>query len=153
MYPDFVYKTPLYINALRTADPPTSNYLVIEAIVGGKKVRCLIDSGAQPSVIKQSCVPIGTEIHRREITIRGVQGPNIGVLGLAQILIEVGNCFLKQDCLVIEDDSIIFPENTEIILGANFLAINEVDISTSRWCLLKDGKPLQRLQPSWVDGR
>ena len=54
------YKTPLEINAIKELSErvPNNSYLVVPVVIGGKHLRALLDSGAQPCVLKKSYVPI-----------------------------------------------------------------------------------------------
>ena len=97
------------------------NYLVVSAKIGNKEVKALIDTGAQPTVIKRSCVPIGTIITKGSLTIKGVHGPTVKVSGTADVHIEIGHCIFTKNCIVVEDNAIDFPAGTSIIMGANFL--------------------------------
>ena len=129
------------------------NYLIVNSKVGNKFVNMLIDTGAQPTVIKLSTVPLGSPITQKDWFIKGLQGPKINICGTADIPFEIGSAFFIQNCIVVEDDAMDFPAEADVILGANFLVHNRVDISTSQWALMKDGEVLQHLQPSYVDGK
>ena len=131
----------------------TDCYLVISVKVGGKVVKSLIDSGAQPSVIKVSCVPIGTPIIKKNLSIVGIKGPSVSVYGTADIPMEVGNSLLIQNCVVVEDKAINFPANSDIIMGSNFVISQGLDISTSKWGVVKDGQVLEHFAPAQVDGQ
>ena len=128
------------------------NYLLVKVKVGGKWANALLDTGAQPSVIKLSFVPIGTEIVKKNISIKGVKGPNVTVCGTADIPFEMGQNIFWQNCVVIQDEAIDFPASSDIIFGANFIVHNQIDISTNKWALLREGSTLKFLEPSLVDG-
>ena len=67
------------------------NYFVVKCKVGNKEVKALIDTGAQPTVLKKSLVPLGTIIKRDNTSsIKGVQGPTIKTYGTAKIMLELG---------------------------------------------------------------
>ena len=66
------------------------NYLIVLMKISNRVVRCLVDTGAQPTVIKQSCVLIGTPIVDSNMYIKGVKGPPVQVCGTANIHMEVG---------------------------------------------------------------
>ena len=131
----------------------SDNYLLVSVKIGNKLLTALLDSGAQPTVIKLSCVPSSIPIVKEQIAIKGVKGPRVSVYGMAEIPIEVGNCIFKQKCIVVKDDQIDFPANADIIMGANFIILNNLDISSSEWALKKDGKVLEHFFPTLVDGK
>ena len=93
MYTEDVRNTPLFIHAMSSHNLSTipQNYLVITVRIGGKTLKSLVDTGAQPSVIKESCVPLGTIIKKTDICIKGVRGPKVKVLGFANIPIRPVN--------------------------------------------------------------
>ena len=126
---------------------------MISVKVGNRVLKALLDSGAQPSVINFSCVPIGTPIVKQNLTLKGVKGPPINVCGTADIIMEAGNSIFTQECVVVEDGQLDFPAHSELIIGANCLVQNRLDISTSRWALMKDDSVLEHLHPTRVDGK
>ena len=121
--------------------------------VGNRVLKTLLDSGAQPSVIKHSCVPIGTPIFKENLTLKGVKGPPIKVCGIADIIIEAGHSIFTQQCVVVEDSQLDFPAQSQLIIGANCLVQNQLDISTSRWALMKDDNVLEHLHATKVDDK
>ena len=127
--------------------------MIIHMKIGRNMVYGLVDTGAQPTVIKKSCVPIGTPIKDGNMSIKGVNGPHIKVSGKAEIPLEIGFKLFIQECIVVEDQLIDFPEDCGIILGNNFFAHNIVDISISKWALLHSNQVLTHLTPSWIDGK
>ena len=129
------------------------NYLVVQVKVGDKTAKALIDTGAQPSLIKRSYVPMGTEIVETNLSIKGVNGPKVTVHGTANIPFEIGNSIFHQSCLVIQDDAIDFPASSDIILGANFTVKQQMDISSTKWALVHEGEILKHLEPSMIDGQ
>ena len=128
------------------------NYLIVYIKVGNRVLRALVDTGAQPCVIKQSCVPLGTPIVPSNLYIKGVKGPAIAVCGTANIPMEVGNKIFMIECVVIEDTEIQFPADASIIIGVNMLANNSIDVSTSRWSLMYQDQTLKKLEPARIDG-
>ena len=127
--------------------------MLVPIRIGNRNANALLDTGAQCCVLKKSFVPIGTPIVKGDMSIKGVNGPQISVIGSAKIPIEFKNTLFIQDCIVTEDTSIDFPATCAIILGANFVANNKVDISTTRWALVYNKDILQPMNPSWIDGR
>ena len=128
------------------------NYLVISVKIGGKEVRALLDTGAQPCVLKKSCVPIGTPIKKQNMSLQGINGPKIQVYGTADIVLEVGNTLFTKEMVIVEDKELTFPAHTQLIIGANLLVHNQLDISTRKWGILQDGEVLKHLEPAWIDG-
>ena len=129
------------------------NYLIVLVKVGNKVIRALVDTGAQPTCIKQSCVPIGTPIQASDICVKGVKGPKIKVSGLASIWMEVGRRFFNVECVVIPDKAMDFPYNCGIIMGVNMMANNDIDVAHSRWALTQRDQVLQYLEPAKIDGK
>ena len=108
------------------------NYLVISVKIGGKDVRALLDTGAQPCVLKKSCVPIGTPIKKQNMSLQGINGPKVQVCGTADIVLEVGNSIFTKEMVIVEDKELQFPAHTQLIIGANLLVHNQLDISTRK---------------------
>ena len=129
------------------------NYLIVKMTIGKKEVLGLIDSGAQPNVIKESKVPIGTIIKDSTATLKGVKGPGIKVRGLADIPVEIGNLMVSIPCFIVADRAMHFPAKTSVILGTNAIVENELDISTRKWALFRHDKLVKNLQPTWVNGK
>ena len=100
-YPEEIWKSTLFMNTMNITEKwiTPDNYLLISGKIGNKEIVALIDTGAQPTVIKKSCVPIGTVITSKDLCIKGVQGPKIEICGTADIPIEVGYCILMQNCI------------------------------------------------------
>ena len=133
-------------------DKEQENYLILGINIGSQDARGLLDTGAQPSVLKESLVPPGTPIIKQKWFIKGVQGPKIEVIGSADIPIQIGDLTFIQNCLIIEDKAIDFPANTDLIIGTNFIVLNQLDIVVSNWALYQKGRFIQHLEPSYVDG-
>ena len=129
------------------------NYLTVTTNIEGRNTLALIDTGAQPCVIKRSCVPANTIINDNDTRIKGVNGPEIKVSGQAEVPIRINQTLFFQQCLVLEDSSMDFPANCGVIIGANFLAQHKVDIILSKWLLMHNGLILQPLNPSRVNGQ
>ena len=100
------------------------NYLVVKVVIGGIEALGLLDSGAQPCVIKESIVPMGTIISNSNVTLKGVKGPGIKVLGSAQVPMEMGSFMFTIPCFVVEDGAMHFPAQTSVILGTNCIVEN-----------------------------
>ena len=96
------------------------NYLIVPVTIGTKTVNALVDTGAQPTVLKLSCVPIGIPVVKGDMSIKGVIGPQIKVSGVAKVPIEFNNVLFMQDCIVVEDNCLDFPADCGIIIGAKF---------------------------------
>ena len=129
------------------------NYLIVLVKVGDKFIRALVDTGAQPTCIKRSCVPIGTPIQGSDMYVKGVRGPKVKVSGLASIWMEGGRRLFNVECVVIPDTAIDFPDQCGIIMGVNMMASNEIDVSHSRWSLTHKNQVLQNLEPAKIDGK
>ena len=67
------------------------------------------------------------------------------VCGTADINMEIGEHAFTVNCIVINDTDIDFPADASIIIGVNFLANNELDISISKWALMKQGDVIKIL--------
>ena len=130
-------------------------YFMLSCLLGlpsSYPVRALIDSGAMPTVIKEEVVPTGAIIKPTNVTISGVSNKKIEVAGITKLLIQIGNKLFTQDTFVIPPGAMTFPQGSAIILGANFLAPNDLGICASRWCLLHKTLPLKSLIPCKIGG-
>ena len=96
---------------------------------------------------------MGTIITEKHWKIKGVNGPTVDICGTADIPIEIGNSIFLQNTIIVDSSALEFPADVDIILGANFLVSNRLDVSTSRWSLLQSGRILQTLHPTLVDGK
>ena len=146
----------MLIHAVQTdqlVNEPITNYLIVNLRISNKIVRGLVDTGAQATVIKQSCVPIGTPVVNSDLQLRGVKGPPITICGTADIYMEVGGRIFKTNCVVMPDEAIDFPAGCDVIMGVNMLAQEEIDVSVSKWALMKQGQILQKFEPAEIDGR
>ena len=129
------------------------NYLVVLVKISNKEFTAVIDTGAQATVIKQSCVPIGTPIIDSNLFIKGVRGPPIKACGIANIHMVIGSQAFTVKCVVINDNDIDFPAGASIIVGADLLATNQLDLSTSRWALTNQNDIVKNLEPAIISGR
>ena len=152
--PDYYLGKTLRLYALSQNQPTDipSNYLIATIVIGNRKVKVLVDSGAQPAVIKESIVPLGTIVRESNVTLQGVKGPKIQIKGIADIPMEIGTSIFSATCLVVEDGAMNFPAATGMVMGNGFLAANKIDIATSKWALLKNEEVLQHLEPAWING-
>ena len=75
------------INSLNRGNLETpDSYIVCSVAIGNNYLEALIDTGAQPCVIKRSYVPEDSIISKVNWKIKGVQGPVVDVDGVAQFL-------------------------------------------------------------------
>ena len=73
-------------------------------------------------------------------------------MGTADIALEVGRAIFSHNMVIVEDGDLRFPENTDLILGADMLIGKQVDISTSRWGLVHEEEVLEYFEPTLVNG-
>ena len=57
------------------------------------KARCLWDTGAMPSILCQSMVPLGTVLKPTPVTLSGVSSKPIKVAGEAEVQIVLGKLY------------------------------------------------------------
>ena len=145
---------PILINSLNcpSSCKYVDNYLVVLVKISNKEFTAVIDTGAQATVIKQSSVPIGTPIMDSNLLIKGVRGPPIKVCGIANIHMVIGNQAFTVKCVVINDNDIDFPAGASIIVGVDLLAMNQLDLSTSRWALTNQNDVVKNLEPAIISG-
>ena len=93
---------------------------------------------AQPCVIKNSLVPIGTPIEEHDLALNGINGPSINTVGIAEIPLEIGQIYFSHQMVIVNDQDLRFPEDTDVIIGADMLISKQLDISTSRWGLVQE---------------
>ena len=132
---------------------PNNIYLVVQVTIGGRHLRALLDTGAQPCVVKKSLVPLGTPIQKHDLILNGINGPSIKAVGTAQIPLEIGQICFTHHMVVVNDQDLRFPEDTDVIIGADMLISNQLDISTSRWGLVQQEELLENFEPSVVKDR
>ena len=133
--PKAFYGDPLGVHAViqQGQQAPNNIYLVVQVTIGGRLLRALLDTGAQPCVIKKSLVPIGTPIEKQDLILNGINGPSIKTVGIAEIPLEIGQICYSHQMVIVNDQDLRFPEDTDVIIGADMLISNQLDISTSRW--------------------
>ena len=108
-------------NAENKAD--RDNYLVIGVKIGDKNLRALLDTGAQPCVLKKSCVPIGTTIVKTNMCLKGINGPKVKVCGTAEVTLEVGTALITKNMVIVEDKDLDFQMERTSLLVLTYLSI------------------------------
>ena len=53
--------------------------------------------------------------------------------------------------VIVQDQDLRIPENTDLIIGADMLIGKQLDISTSRWGLVQEEELLESFEPSQVN--
>ena len=151
--PKVSYGNPLGVHAViqQGQKAPNNIYLVIQVTIGGRHLRALLDTGAQPCVLKKSLVPIGTPIEKHDLALNSINGPSINTVGIADIPLEIGQVYFLHPMVIVQDQDLRFPENTDVIIGADMLIGKQLDISTSRWGLVQEEELLESFEPSQVN--
>ena len=116
-------------------------------------VKALWDSGAQPSLISQQIIPLGTVVYPSTIALSGVSQKPIEVVGEANITLQLGNTFITNTFVVVNKEAMKFPEGCQLILGANFIAKHSLTICATSWGILKDGVTLVNIIPAVIDNQ
>ena len=117
------------------------------------KVKCLWDSGAMPSILCQTIVPLGTIIRPSAVKLSGVSSKPIDVVGEANVQLEIGKEIFYQTFIVVPEDAMTFPESSTVILGANFISNNGLCIDAGSWTIKQDGTHITNLLPAIIDSR
>ena len=69
----------------------------------------LIDSGAMPSLLCRSALPIGVVIKDSTVHLTGVSKKKIPIMGEAEVPFAIGSTLLSQRFLIVSDDQMEFP--------------------------------------------
>ena len=135
---------------------PVKGYYISNITIGtpvSQRVRALWDTGAMPTIICESALPIGTELHPSSVCLTGVSNKQIKVVGEANVYLQLGNSLLRQLMVVVPKNSMQFPQNCKIILAANFISHYQIVIDSHTWNTTKDGKTLVPLLPAIIDSK
>ena len=100
-----------------TDEIPAQAATYLKARVNSHEVDCLLDTGAEASLLPVSLVS-PSQIIPSESTLRAINGTRVNVLGKATVPITIQNCQLMVKGQVTD-------HVTEVILGANWLRENE----------------------------
>ena len=120
------------------APSPVKGYYMSLASLGtpcSREVRVLWDTGAMPTIICESVLPIGTEILPSTARLTGMSNKVIPVKGEAYVYFQLGRYQYQQLMIVVPQDTMQFPEKSTIILGANFLSHYQLNIDSASWCI------------------
>ena len=134
--------------------PPVKGYYMSDVKIGipaSQIVRALWDTGAMPTLICESILPLGTALHSSSIRISGVSNRPITIKGEANVYIQVGNKIVQQLMVVVPIGSMQFPEKSKIILGANFISQFQLVIDSSTWNIVWHGEIVMPLLPAVID--
>ena len=112
----------------------------------------LIDSGAMPSLLCKSILPVGTLVRNSTVHLTGVSKKKIPILGEAEVPFVIGQTVLSQKFLIVSDDEMEFPQGCTAILGANCLAGNSIGIDTVEWSLYRNQEWLSEMSPAIIEG-
>ena len=118
-----------------------------------REVRVLWDTGAMPTIICESALPIGTEILPSTARLTGVSNKILPIKGESNVFFQLGSYQYQQLMIVVPQDTMQFPENCKIILGANFLSHYQLNIDSAEWCITSKGEKVVSLLPSIIDSR
>ena len=112
----------------------------------------LIDSGAMPSLLCRSALPIGVVIKDSTVHLTGVSKKKIPIMGEAEVPFAIGSTLLSQRFLIVSDDQMEFPQGCTAILGANCLAGNSIIIDPVEWSLYRGQERLSEMSPAIIEG-
>ena len=118
-----------------------------------REVKVLWDTGAMPTIICESALPIGTEILPSPARLTGVSNKLIPIKGESNVYFQLGTYQYQQLMIVVPQGSMQFPEGSHIILGANFLSHYLLTIDSAAWCITSNGERIVPLLPSIIDSR
>ena len=112
--------TPGNVASVAAASAPS----YVSVTVGSVLVNCLVDSGAEQTLVCRALVPSNVPITPTSTTLRGVTGSALKVLGAAQIPLQFGNITLTANCVVVNHMN-----NHQFILGSDFMVPNQCVIN------------------------
>ena len=115
------------------------------------KARALWDSGAMPSILCQSMVPLGTIIQPTSVKLSGVSSKQIVVVGEANINLQIGNLVFRQTFIIVPKGAMKFPEQSTVILGANFISYYGFCIDAARWTIRQNDTHVTSILPAIID--
>ena len=109
----------LNINSLQ----PTAVY--VEAEIGGRLSKCLVDTGAAVSLVNKSYVDGNYKLQEHRVIARGLGGHAVETLGLMDLSVRlsgwgVGHLFVVADM------------EPECILGADFLFTHDIEVKLAK---------------------
>ena len=116
------------------------------------KARALWDSGAMPSILCQSMVPLGTIIRPTAVKLSGVSSKQIEVAGEANINLQIGNLIFSQIFIIVPKGAMKFPEQSTAILGANFISYYGFCIDAATWTIRQNNTHVTAMLPAIIDG-
>ena len=73
----------------------------------------LINSGAMPSLLCKSKLPLGTLVRDSTVHLTGVSKKKIPILGEAEVPFTIGSMLLSQRNLIINDGKMEFPRGLQ----------------------------------------
>lgn len=135
---------------------PINGYFMSTIGIGvpvSHNVRALWDTGAMPTIICETALPLGTELLPSTVSLTGVSNKKLSILGEANICIELGNQIYQQLMVVVPSHSMQFPEESKIILGANFISQYKLIIDSATWTITRQGELVTQLLPAVIDSR
>ena len=94
-----------------------------------QSITVLWDTGAMPSILVESVLPLGTILNPAEVKLTGVSQKEIHVAGRATITTVLGSSLIQHTFLVVNETAMSFPQGNKMILGADFIAQNHLTIN------------------------
>ena len=151
------HKNTLQSHTHHTMQPSTvKGYFVTPISIGipvSQSISALWDTGAMPSILAESVLPLGTILDPAEVKLTGVSQKEIYVAGRATITTVLGNSLIQHTFLVVNEKAMSFPQGTKMILGADFIARNHLTIDTGKWRISRDGFHVTDMLPSVIDSK
>ena len=106
-----------------------------------------------PTIICESILPLATEIHKSTVCLTGVSNKRIQITGESRVVVQLGGQLFDQLMVVVPDDSMQFPEDCKLILGANFISNHNLVIDSGSWSITRQGELISPLLPAIIDSK
>ena len=104
--------------AINSFQSSTSSYVSVK--VGKKLIHGLLDTGAAISVCTSKILPKNAKIEKTNLSLRGVTGNNLQILGTAYIQLDFGPCTISQQICVVEKLN-----GNSLIIGRDLITENK----------------------------
>ena len=103
--------------------------------------------------LRADLLPQGVVTSHYDTKIFGVSNKMIVTVGAADVWIQLGSTIFRQKFIIVPKENMVWPQDSGIILGADFMAPNAIGIDSARWCMTLADRLLCNLTPAEIDGR
>jgi hypothetical protein len=114
------------INKIAKDSEKCKNPFVMPAVLNGKKVKCLMDTGISTTIIRQCVAKTFLGLSAREDigrpVLRGFSGNRVASTGTVNIHVRVGEASARLRVVVVNDDQLMH----DCIISAHFLNLPDV---------------------------